>query len=225
MEIKEYIKTTFPGLILKPSLYSQWNKGIHFELAKGLYQLKEKTDELNPDYFNAVYDQAITLFNDLFSADDQIFLVTNMYRYRNYKKRSRRKFKVYLHYIKSKDVRLRLTQETLPYMFDDEEELEEKCTSQFSIQCHKQDVRYSTLIKAICNQDFPPAKPRIHNPYNLYEPDVFFINATRNVIFYIYDDRGCEVIASDMETIRPIYEKYADWIDEYCREEIDQRFK
>ena len=45
------------------------------------------------------------------------------------------------------------------------------------------------------------------------------------MIFYIYDDRGCEVIASDIETIRPIYEKYVDWIDEYCREEIDQRFK
>ena len=37
--------------------------------------------------------------------------------------------------------------------------------------------------------------------------------------------RGCEVIASDLETIRPIYEKYGDRIDEYCREEIEHRFK
>jgi hypothetical protein len=54
---------------------------------------------------------------------------------------------------------------------------------------------------------------------------VFFINVTKNVIFFIYDDRGCEVIATNKETIYPLYEKYGDWIDEYSREEIDQRFK
>ena len=70
MELRDYINTNFPGLILKPSLYYQWNKSIHFELAKGLYQLKDDTDELNPDYFNTVYDQAISLFNDLFSDED-----------------------------------------------------------------------------------------------------------------------------------------------------------
>lgn len=225
MELKEYIKTTFPGLILKPSLYSQWNKGIHFEFARGLYQLEEKSDKLNLNYFNTVYDQAMTLFNDLFTADDQILLVTNLYRYRNDKMRKRRKLNVYLQYIKRKEVRLRLREEMLPYVFDDEEEVEEKRTSQFSLLCSKLDIRYSTLIKGICNQDFPPLKPRIHNPYNLYEPDVFFINVTKNIIYYIYDDRGCEVIASDMETLRPIYEKYADWIDEYYREKIDQYFK
>jgi Domain of unknown function (DUF3885) len=45
------------------------------------------------------------------------------------------------------------------------------------------------------------------------------------VILYIYDDRGCEVSASDIEMIRSIYEKYEDWLDEDCREEIEQRFK
>ena len=80
-------------------------------------------------------------------------------------------------------------------------------------------------MKAICNQDFPSLKPRLSNQYYLYDPDVFFINVTKNVILYIYDDRGCQVIASDIETIRPIYEKYADWIDGYYREEINKRFK
>lgn len=224
MKVKEYINTIFPGLVLKPSLYYQWSKSIHFDLAKGLYQLKSEADELNPDYFNTVYNQAISLFNDLFSAEDKILFVTNIYQYKNYVRRSKRKIKVYNHYIKNKDVRFHVKQERLPYMFD-EEEVEEKCTSQFSLECCKQDIRYPLLIKAICNQDFPPLKPRLYNPYGLYDSDVFFINVTNNVIFYIYDDRGCEVIASDIETIRPIYEKYADWIDEYCLEEINQRFK
>ncbi|WP_232334284.1 DUF3885 domain-containing protein [Oceanobacillus sp. AG] len=67
-------------------------------------------------------------------------------------------------------------------------------------------------------------KPRIHNPFNLDAPDIFFINTTRNIIFYIYDDRGCKVIARNSEAIRPIYEKYADWMDESYREEINQHF-
>lgn len=50
------------------------------------------------------------------------------------------------------------------------------------------------------------------------------MNTTRNIIFYMYDDRGCEVIARDREAIRPIYEKYADWLDESNRAEIDQYF-
>lgn len=225
MELKEYINTTFPGLILKPSLYYQWNKSIHFDLAKGLYQFKEETDELNPAYFNTIYNQAISLFNELFSDEDKILLVTNVYQYKHYRRSSKKKIKVYSHYIKNKDVRFHLKQETLPYMFDDEEEADEMCTTQLSLECCKQDIYYPLLIKAICNQDFPLLKPRLHNPYGLYYPDVFFINATNNVILYIYDDRGCEVIASDIETIRLLYEKYADWVDEYCREEIDQRFK
>ena len=225
MELRDYINTNFPGLVLKPSLYYQWNNSIHFDLAKGLYQLQDDTDNLNPDYFNTVYDQAISLFNELFSDEDKILLVTNVYQHRNYIRRSKRKIKVYSHYIKSKNVRCYLKQEIIPYMFDDEEEAGDYCTSQFSLECRKRDISYRLLIKAICNQDFPSLKPRLSNPYYRFDPDVFFINVTKNVILYIYDDRGVEVIASDLETIRLIYEKYGDMIDEYCREEIEHQFK
>ena len=225
MELRDYINTNFPGLVLKPSLYYQWNNSIHFDLAKGLYQLQDDTDNLNPEYFNTVYDQAISLFNDLFSDEDKILLVTNVYQHRDYIRRSKRKIKVYSHYIKDKNVRCYLKQEIIPYMFDDEEEAGDYCTSQFSLECRKRDISYRLLIKAICNQDFPPLKPRLSNLYYRIDPDVFFINVTKNVILYIYDDRGAEVIASDLETIRLIYEKYGDMIDEYCREEIEHQFK
>ncbi|MFZ0445837.1 MAG: hypothetical protein WAM95_14655 [Bacillus sp. (in: firmicutes)] len=86
MELRDYLNINFPGLILKPSLYDQWSKNIHFELAKGLYQLKGKNDELNPDYFNTVYDQATSLFNNPFSDEDRILLVTNVYQHKDYLK-------------------------------------------------------------------------------------------------------------------------------------------
>ncbi|MED4452137.1 DUF3885 domain-containing protein [Metabacillus fastidiosus] len=224
IKLKEYMNSIFPELILKPSLYYQWDTRIHFELAQGLYQFKGVSDELNKDYFNRVYDQTMALFNEIFSYNDELFLVTNVYKHKGLVKRNKRKIKVYHHYINNKNIRFQLKQETLPYMFDDDD-AEEYYTARFSLKCRKRDIRYPMLMKAICNQDFPRLRPRFNNRGISNYPDVFFINITKNIIFYIYDDRGCEVIASDIEAIRPIYEKYNDWVDEYCGEDIERIFK
>ncbi|USK87360.1 DUF3885 domain-containing protein [Peribacillus asahii] len=40
-------------------------------------------------------------------------------------------------------------------------------------------------------------------------------------MYFVYDDRGYETIANGREVICPLYEKYYDWIDDYCREEIE----
>ncbi|WP_026011360.1 DUF3885 domain-containing protein [Paenibacillus sp. OSY-SE] len=222
MKLREYLNINFPGLILKPSLYNQWDKGIHFELGKGMYQIKDD-GKLNLKMFDRVYSQALSLFNSLFSEQDEIFLVTNVYQRKAYKNRVNR-LKVYNRYINDKDLKFHLKQETLPYMFDDEEEADDYYTTQYFLKCSKRDLRYPMLIKAICNQDFP-LKPKLVRENGSYYPDVFFINATKNLIFFIYDDRGCEVISTNRETILPSYEKYNDWLDEYNREEIEQLFK
>ncbi|MFJ6414710.1 DUF3885 domain-containing protein [Terribacillus saccharophilus] len=56
-------------------------------------------------------------------------------------------------------------------------------------------IRISSLLKAACNEDFPPLKPRFKE-YDGY-PDIFFINKSKDIIFFIYDDRGCEIIAKE----------------------------
>ncbi len=221
MHLKEYIDSTFPGLVLKPGLNQQWKNGFHFDFAKELYPLKEGAEELNPIYFRTVYHQASSLFHDLFSLEDKLFFVTNIYWHKDDARRRKKKIKVYHHYIKRKDVRLSLKQEKLPYLFEDEAEAFDYCTSQFSLECTKQDIDYRLLIQAICNQDFPSLKPSLTNPYYRYEPDVFFINITKNIIFFLYDDRGCEVIAKDIETLSPLYGKYRDWVD---TEEVERLF-
>lgn len=83
-------------------------------------------------------------------------------------------------------------------MFDDEDCY---CIYQFSLKCNKNDIRYSELLQA-----------------------VNFINATKAIIMFIYDDRGCEVIAKNKETIRPFYEKYKKWISCYDCQKIDSYF-
>lgn len=223
MELKEYLNINFPSLILKPSLYYQWDIGIHFELGNEIYQFTSEKGQINLNRFEQVYSQALSIFNDLFSLHDEIILVTNVYQYKTSKNRGQR-IKVYDRYIKDKDLKFRLKQETLPYVFGEEEDADEYSTSQFYLRCRKQDIRYTLLIKAACNEDFP-LKPKLGRTEGSYYPDLFFVNVTKNLIFFIYDDRGCEVIASDKESIRSTYEKYYHLVDENYRTEINRLFK
>ncbi|MCJ7983434.1 DUF3885 domain-containing protein [Priestia megaterium] len=223
MELKEYLNINFLSLILKPSLYYQWDIGIHFELGNEIYQFTSEKDQINLNRFEQVYSQALSIFNDLFSLHDEIILVINVYQYKTSKNRGQR-IKVYDRYIKDKDLKFRLKQETLPYVFGEEEDADKYSTSQFYLRCRKQDIKYTLLIKAACNEDFP-LKPKLGKTEGSYYPDLFFVNATRNLIFFIYDDRGCEVIASDKESIRSTYEKYYHLVDENYQTEIDRLFK
>ncbi|WP_078579616.1 DUF3885 domain-containing protein [Salipaludibacillus agaradhaerens] len=221
MALREYLNTFFPGLCLQPSLFKQWGVGIHFELGEGIYQFKDD-NRLNIDRFERVYYQALSLFNDLFSEEDDIYLVTNVYLYN----RSRKKIKstkVYDHFLKNKQLKFKLRQETLPFVLSDED-TEEYNTTQFYLKCKKQDLDYFLLIKAACNEDFP-LSPKFGQKNGSYYPDVFFINISKNLIFFIYDDRGCEVIANKKEALLPLYKEYNRWIPEYDREQIDQNFQ
>ena len=215
-QLDEYLHAYFPGLNLKPSLYQQWPIGLHFELGKGLYQFNEGTDELNMERFYCVYSQATSMFNEIFSDEDEVFLVTNMYKHKTH--HSNQRMKVFHRNLRNKDLKFQLKHKILPYTFDEEENSDEYYTARYSLKCHRRNLKFQQLIRGACHEDFP-LKPKFGGDYTHY-PDVFFINISKNIIFYIYDDRGCEVIASDLETIRPLYEKYRGWIPEYDQEKV-----
>ena len=99
------------------------------------------------------------------------------------------------------------------------------CTYQFSLKCFACDIKYIPLIQAANHEDFPGLYPRFGRKKEIFYPDVFLINVTKDIIMFIYDDRGCEVIAKNKETIRNLYEKYKEWIPDYERESIDSLFK
>ncbi|MFD1206338.1 DUF3885 domain-containing protein [Sporosarcina contaminans] len=46
----------------------------------------------------------------------------------------------------------------------------------------------------------------------------------KKMIYHLYDDRGCDIIAVNIEDLRELYEKYNDWILDYDRERIDLLF-
>lgn len=217
MKIVDYLNEKFPTVVLVPSVYYQWDIGIHFSLGEGIYQFKEN-GELNLEMFSKAYKQTFTIFDDLFDQNDDLILVTNNYKWK--KQQQTTKLKVYQPNLRDKNILKKLQSKTYPYPFE-EDEKEDYEMQQFSLQCKVSDINLEGLLKASLNEDFPPMKPRFGCD-SVYYPDVFFVNTTKDIIFFVYDDRGCEVIARTAEKLRPLYEKHYDWVDEVDRERIEK---
>ncbi|WP_142346121.1 DUF3885 domain-containing protein [Bacillus cereus] len=224
MQLKEYMNQTFPGVILVPYLYSQWGNHLHFDFGKDKYQIVEGTDDLNMEYFSQLYTYNQFLFEDIFSKEDVVFVVTNVYRFKKENIKTSQKINVYNKYIKRRDLRFHIRQETLPFLFENEE-ADLYCTYQFSLKCLAEDIKHESLIQATNHKDFPDLYPRFGRKKEISYPDVFLINVTKDIVMFMYDDRGCEVIAKNKEIIRDLYKKYKEWIPDYERESIDNLFK
>jgi Domain of unknown function (DUF3885) len=80
----------------------------------------------------------------------------------------------------------------MPYIFPEDDEEGIYKTYRFTLKCETSDFKYIPLLKAICNQDLG-IKPSIFHR-------VYFININKNTIFHVYDDRGCDLLATSPET-------------------------
>ncbi|MEH7633918.1 DUF3885 domain-containing protein [Bacillus pumilus] len=87
--------------------------------------------------------------------------------------------------------------------------------------CQLQDIRLRPLLHAICQEDFY-APNQILNGKLGYE--IYLINLSKQMIFHLYDDRGCDLIAADDERLRPVYEGLQHWLLDYDRPQMDQLF-
>ena len=59
---------------------------------------------------------------------------------------------------------------------------------------------------------------------NAFASNVYFADTHNVILFHLYDDRGADLVAADKELLRPIYEKFNNWILDYDRETIDAIF-
>ncbi|MGG0848073.1 DUF3885 domain-containing protein [Peribacillus simplex] len=198
----------FPNLELRPPVFYSWKIGIRFEL--GVDYDSDFTYENSP-YLQGVYKRLITLFKSLHSNNHDIYIVVDV---SDYADDFKLKSKTFSRYIKKKSVLYGLNQKTI--IHDDDEEGTYK-THRFTLKCKTSDFNYIPMLKAICNQDMG-IRPSIFNM-------VYFININRKTIFHVYDDRGCDLVATSPETIRDVYDNYNDWILAYDRNEIDGVFK
>jgi hypothetical protein len=73
------------------------------------------------------------------------------------------------------------------------------------------------MFQAIANGE-QPGDPKISSK-------VYVIDPRSKTIMHMYDDRGLDIIATKLKTLRPVYEGFSDWILDNQRHRIEFRFK
>lgn len=216
--LDRFMKEYFDGLVIRPPLFYLSKYGIRFEIANPYLSFEADTN------LKQIQDRSRNLFNHIFDESDELLLVTNVYCEKNGNILGRKPLNIYKKYIRNKGLLGKLQYRDLPNLFlgDDEEETA-MITKQFVLPCKKSDIKYTQLLKAISYEDFKHPM-QILKGFPQYGYDIFFVNLSKKIIFHLYDDRGCDVIASNKEEIRCLYEFYNDWILEYDRHRIDSIF-
>jgi hypothetical protein len=211
MELKYFMEENYPNLELRPPLFYSWDIGIRFEVG---VDRKWGNHYPNNQYVLGCYKRAITLFESLHSPTEDIFVVMDVNDF--YKgKNIERLLKNFPRYVE-KSLLFSLKHQVLPYIFPEDDEEGTYKTHRFTLKCKTSDFKYVPLLKAICNQDLG-LKPSIFHR-------VYFINIKNKTIFHVYDDRGCDLLATTPDTIKDIYNKHNDWILDYDRPRIDKVF-
>ena len=77
-------------------------------------------------------------------------------------------------------------------------------------------IAYKDILKGIGNYE-QGGEPSIGQ-------SVYFISTEKDIIFHMYDDRGCDIFSINKDTLLPLYHKYSKWILDYNRIEIDRAF-
>ncbi|PCK22713.1 hypothetical protein CEY02_03405 [Bacillus pumilus] len=205
-----FLKNNFPGLLLAPSLFYQWPYGLRFEVAD--WSLGKESVVLEK-----AGDRAFKIVKYAFHPEDDILLVTDVYTQHAHEL-TKRKLLVYQKYV-HRQVRHRLRHELLTYV---RPELEEALKlERFTLNCQLEDIRLRPLLRAMCQEDFYAPNQIMKGKLD-YE--IYLMNLSKKMIFHLYDDRGCDLIAAEPKRLRPLYEGLQHWLLEYDRPQMDRLF-
>lgn len=204
-EYRQFLKDNFEELNLQKPLFYNWNKAIRFDS-----QIVSVTEE----YFHEVVKRASTIFQSVFESSDEMFLIFADYKHKRRKIRFSNYVFKQVKNLKKEDVCY--TKEKKVYFSG--------VMNIGIIKTTIDNINYKNILTAIANTNFQSREPRLDKESFFTSKEVYFINIDKKLIFNMYDDRGFDIIATDKETIRPIYEKYNNWILDYDREKIDKLF-
>ncbi len=79
-----------------------------------------------------------------------------------------------------------------------------------------ENIDYRNILRGIAHLE-QGREPRIN-------ASIYFVNRTRNLVFYMYDDRGCMVYAASRATIQSLYDERNDWLVDFHRSHFDAIF-
>ncbi|MGZ4122168.1 MAG: DUF3885 domain-containing protein [Tumebacillaceae bacterium] len=215
MNLNMYMSEHFPKLELRRPLFYLAPIGLRFEIGPA------EEEAGSSSYMAEVNRRAQTLFQELHEPDDPIFLVVNALRRKGELPSKRRELTVFRKYVRDARLLKHLTCAELPDFYAGEEEVTEESWQmyRYSLACRVSNLKVSPLLKAIVNQDFPSKREPV------VSEEVYVVHANKHIIFHLYDDCGCDIVANRTESLTPIYTKYNHWILDYDRDRIDNTMR
>ena len=208
-EYQTFLSDNFRGLKIRKPLFYNWTLGLRFDLQVG------QTDTEN--YFKEMIRRVSDLFETSFDKANNIFFVLVEYKH---KKRKIRFGNYAFRQVQNLD-KSEINYFKVKRLYEDNQ-LDYRNIAVIKITVDR--LNYNNIFSAIGNSDFMARQPRLDNvPFSSKE--IYFINVDKKLIFQMYDDRGVDIISSDIETLRPIFIKHNNWILDYDRNQIDKHFE
>jgi hypothetical protein len=203
-DLAQYLGDTFPGLVLNPPLFYRWPIGIRFDLG-GRATAAEEADH--------VVERATALFEAAFGAADPCIVVAQDWPESN---RHPWLESVPSLFAPSQRDELGLKTPEGQQTLLDEEEPEVGPYTLTWVEQRARAFDYGTTFEAIANAD--------HARSPATSSRVYLINPETNVVFYMYDDRGLDLLAAKKSVLLRFYEDFNAWILDYDRAQIDRTF-
>ncbi len=200
----------FAGIELKNPLFYNASVGIRFEVGGNINVHEKRVEQ--------IIHRGVTLFNAVNQENDELYFVLFMDSWDEHPVSTFESevFKVFATYINGVDVK-QVCKKEMEYRYKDTDEDDDTVTIRYSAKLKVRDLNIDNLISAIANRT-------IGNEVRNIVGDIFLVNANKHIIFYLYDDRGLDIIAKNKESLKGIYAQYNDWILDFDRERIKEIF-
>ena len=187
-----------------PNLYNNIN--VRFELGD---QYENGTDER----IDQVYERVITIFENLFYNDDLVYIYVKDWENISDKELDDKSTNYIYKLLNNKNYEELISIEAVENNTDN-------LKKEYNIRVYEEYVSkipYKEILKGIANyeQGRVPSIPQ----------SIYFINTKKDIIFNMYDDRGCIVFSNSTDKLEKIYIKYNSWIVDFWRESISDIFK
>jgi hypothetical protein len=209
-DLMTYLGEHFAGLELGPGLFYRWPFGIRFEIG-----------------LTSVPTRPAALFESAFSPSDTCVLIAKDWPVIGLSTPDRLRYLSLFRLLNDSDPAFAPMPEQLQNIFDSafwrfpqQAELQvagevEEGLDRFVLswlELPSRSFRYDLIFRAIGNTE--------HGESPSMSSDVFFLNRRTQTIFYMYDDRGGDMISTGRNALLPIYKTFEDWVLEYDRPRI-----
>lgn len=206
-EFESFYKSNLGDISLPYPLFYKFPAGIRFEMG-------DENEDDDDRYIKGAKSRALSIFNELFDKDDEIYLVVDSCeKYSDlYWSRPFNNISLVRKFISKIDDEY--CYEKLVATYEDDEE--EYPYDRYIIKTSRKSIDADKLILEIVESDLKGKSSLVNN--------VFLVNKNSGILYFLYDDRGLDIAANDKQKLKDIYIKFNDWILDYHRERIYKMF-